>query len=186
MNAADASPPEKLFEVVFEDADLEQAAKWVLLSAFSNAGQRCASGTRIIIFDGVYDRFRDLLVERASTLRVGTGDADDFGPVINEEQMTNMLAAVSRAVGAGATVLTGGARLAGPGHDGGYFVAPTILERVFAGDAISRTELFGPITILYRVSGFEEAIALAKPTKAVAFAIPSSFKVFKRESGSFT
>ena len=85
----------------------------------------------------------------------------DFGPVINEEQMTNMLAAVSRAVDAGATVLTGGTRLTGHGHDGGYFVAPTILEHVGSADAISRTELFGPITILYRVSGFEEAIALA-------------------------
>src|SRR5258706_16466909 len=73
--------------VVCDDADLENAVKWVLLSAFSNAGQRCASGTRIIIFDAIYETFRQLLIERASRLSVGPGDEDDFGPVINEEQL---------------------------------------------------------------------------------------------------
>jgi aldehyde dehydrogenase (NAD+) len=58
-------------------------------------------------------------------------------------------------------VLTGGERLTGPGCDGGFFVAPTILEHVGPTDEISRTELFGPITILYRVHDFEEAVALA-------------------------
>lgn len=147
--------------IVCDDADLPKAVTWALGSAFSNAGQRCAAGSRLIVFDAVYDEFTRLLVNATQALKVGTADTDDFGPVINEEQMTNMLAAVSRAVQAGATVLTGGTRLSGPGHDGGYFVAPTILEHVGSADAISRTELFGPITILYRVSGFEEAIALA-------------------------
>jgi len=81
--------------------------------------------------------------------------------VINEEQMASMLRAVDRAKQAGAAVLTGGVRVTGPGYDGGYFVAPTILEHVGASDDISQTELFGPITILYRVKDFEEAIALA-------------------------
>jgi aldehyde dehydrogenase (NAD+) len=81
--------------------------------------------------------------------------------VINEEQMTNMLASVERARAGGASVLTGGHRLTGRPYDGGYFVAPTIIEHVGANDEISRSELFGPITCLYRVSGFEEAIALA-------------------------
>ena len=74
-----------------------------------------------------------MLVEATRALRVGTGDGDFFGPVINEEQMTNMLAAVSRAKAAGATVLTGGDRVTGPGYDGGYFVAPTLIENVGAG-----------------------------------------------------
>ena len=57
--------------VVCDDADQENAARWVLLSAFSNAGQRCAAASRIIIFDAIYDRFRDLLVERTARLKVG-------------------------------------------------------------------------------------------------------------------
>ena len=61
---------------------------WTLGSAFSNAGQRCAAGSRIIVFDAVYDRFKSMVVEAVGRLKVGTADTDDFGPVINEEQMT--------------------------------------------------------------------------------------------------
>lgn len=147
--------------IVCDDADVQNAVTWTLGSAFSNAGQRCAAGSRILVFDAVYDRFRDMLVEATKRLKVGTGDTDDYGPVINEGQMTNMLASVDRARASGAVVLTGGQRLTGAGYDGGYFVAPTILEHVGPNDEISRSELFGPITILYRVRDFEEAIALA-------------------------
>ena len=147
--------------IVCDDADLKNAVTWAIGSAFSNAGQRCAAGSRLIVFDAVYDRFKAMLLEATSRMKVGTSDADDYGPVINQEQMTNMLAAVERAKGAGATVLTGGHRLAGSGYGEGFFVAPTIIEHVGANDEISRSELFGPITCLYRVSSFEEAIALA-------------------------
>jgi len=147
--------------IVCDDADLQNAVTWTLGSAFSNAGQRCAAGSRIIVFDAVYDRFRALLVEAIGRLKVGTADTDDFGPVINEEQMTNMLAAVGRARAAGAKILTGGRRLTGGSYGGGYFVAPTVIDDVRPQDEISRSELFGPITCLYRVSTFDEAIALA-------------------------
>jgi aldehyde dehydrogenase (NAD+) len=147
--------------IVCDDADLQSAVTWTIGSAFSNAGQRCAAGSRIIVFDAVYEQFRTLLVEAVAKLKVGTGDTDDFGPVINEEQMTNMLGAVDRARQAGAAVLTGGQRLSGPGYDGGFFVAPTIVDQAGANDEITRSELFGPITCLYRVSGFDDAIALA-------------------------
>jgi aldehyde dehydrogenase (NAD+) len=147
--------------IVCDDADLQNAVTWTLGSAFSNAGQRCAAGSRILVFDAVYDRFKAMLVEATHKLKVGTADTDDYGPVINEQQLRGMLASVDRARAAGAAVLTGGQRLTGGSYGGGYFVAPTILEHVGANDEISRSELFGPITILYRVSGFEEAIAIA-------------------------
>ncbi len=147
--------------IVCDDADLQNAVTWTLGSAFSNAGQRCAAGSRILVFDAVYDRFRQMLVEAANTLKVGTSDTDDYGPVINEDQMKSMLASVERARAAGAAVLTGGQRLTGGQYGEGFFVAPTIVEHAGANDEISRTELFGPITILYRVKGFEEAIAMA-------------------------
>src|SRR4029450_3702643 len=96
--------------IVCDDADLKNAVTWTIGSAFSNAGQRCAAGSRLIVFDGVYEQFRFQLVEAAGRLNVGTSDADDYGPVINQEQMVNMLAAVDRAKAAGATVLSGGHR----------------------------------------------------------------------------
>src|SRR5678816_3467346 len=147
--------------IVCDDADLKNAVTWAIGSAFSNAGQRCAAGSRLIVFDEVYDRFKGMLMEAAGRLKVGTSDTDDYGPVINEEQMTNMLAAVGRAKAAGAAVLTGGQRLTGASYGNGYFVAPTILEHVGPNDEISRSELFGPITCMYRVHTFDEAIALA-------------------------
>jgi alpha-ketoglutaric semialdehyde dehydrogenase len=147
--------------IVCDDADLQNAVTWTLGSAFSNAGQRCAAGSRILVFDAVYDRFKQMLVDATGRLKVGTGDTDDYGPVINEGQMTNMLASIERARAAGASVLTGGHRLTGASYGNGFFVAPTIIEHVGANDEISRNELFGPITILYRVRDFEEAIAMA-------------------------
>jgi acyl-CoA reductase-like NAD-dependent aldehyde dehydrogenase len=147
--------------IVCEDADLDLAANWAVLSAFSNAGQRCAAGSRIIVFDQIYERFRGLLLDRISKLRVGSGDDDDFGPVINEQQLRSMLAAVEAATRAGATLLTGGHRLKGANYDGGFYMAPTLLEGAGPGDPVSRTELFGPISCVYRVAGFEAAIALA-------------------------
>jgi alpha-ketoglutaric semialdehyde dehydrogenase len=135
--------------------------QWTVGSAFSNAGQRCAAGSRIIVFDGVYDRFRDMLVEATARLKVGPADEDDFGPVINESQLQNMVAVVGRAVASGAVVLAGGQRLSDPAHKDGFYMAPTILERVRPDDEISRVELFGPITCLYRVARFDEAVALA-------------------------
>jgi aldehyde dehydrogenase (NAD+) len=147
--------------IVCDDADLANAVTWTLGSAFSNAGQRCAAGSRIIVFDAVYETFKARLVEAATALKVGTGDTDDYGPVINEEQMRSMLAAVARAKQSGAAVLTGGERLSGGQYGEGYFVAPTIIEHVGPNDEITRSELFGPITCLYRVKDFEEAVTLA-------------------------
>src|SRR5205085_460090 len=83
--------------VVCDDANLEKAAEAAALSAFSNAGQRCAAGSRLVVFESVYDRFRALFVECAEAQKVGPDDEHDFGPVINEQQLEHMLAAVERA-----------------------------------------------------------------------------------------
>lgn len=147
--------------IVCDDADLQGAANAVALSAFSNAGQRCAACSRVVVFDSIYDEFRDLLLRRARDQRVGPADDDDFGPVINEQALTRMIEAVERAGAEGATVLTGGSRLGGPEHAAGFYIGPTVIEGAAPDSGISRGELFGPITNLYRVSDFEQALELA-------------------------
>lgn len=147
--------------VVCDDADLDKAADAAALSAFSNAGQRCASGSRLIAFDAVYDEFVARLVERTAAQRVGPGDEHDFGPVINERQLEAMLAAIERARGAGAQVIAGGERLTGEGRDQGFYMAPTLVENAPLESEIACTELFGPIATLHRVGDFEEAITAA-------------------------
>jgi alpha-ketoglutaric semialdehyde dehydrogenase len=134
--------------VVCDDADLDRAVTWTLASAFSNAGQRCASASRIVVFDDVYDAFRDRLVEATPGL--------DSQPVISRESMELVLEAVARAREAGATVAAGGTRLDRPG----WHVAPTMVEDVPADAEISHQELFGPVTVLYRVAGLDDAIAI--------------------------
>lgn len=145
---------------VCDDADLDKALQWVLASAFSNAGQRCAAGSRIIVFDKIYNTFRDSLVEAVKALTMGVSDKDYLGPVINERQLNNMLEAVRQAREQGATVLIGGERSNLPEHENGYYMQPTVVENVAADAAISQNEIFGPITCLYRVADLDEAIAL--------------------------
>lgn len=147
--------------VICDDADLDEAVKWVLLSAFSNAGQRCAAGSRVIVFDGVYETVRLRLVAGIARLRVGPGDTDDLGPVINLRQLERILAAVEAARARGVNVLSGGMRLTGPEHAAGCYLAPTLLEGASADDEVSTAELFGPITALYRARDFAHALELA-------------------------
>jgi aldehyde dehydrogenase (NAD+) len=147
--------------VVCDDADLENAAHWTVLSAFSNAGQRCAAGSRIIVCEPVYAAFRAMLVERIRRLRVGPGEEDDFGPVISAGQLDAMLKAVAHARAAGAAVLTGGVRLDDPAHAGGFYLAPTLIENAAPDAGISTTEIFGPVACLYRARDFAQALDLA-------------------------
>ncbi len=147
--------------VVCDDADLDQAVHWAVLSAFSNAGQRCAAGSRIIVFDKVYADFKAKLLARTETLKVGPADSDDLGPVISQKQLDRMLTAIESARAKGALVLTGGVRLTDEAHAKGNYLAPTIIEAVAPEDELSTTELFGPITCLYKVADFKQALALA-------------------------
>ncbi len=134
--------------VVCDDADLDNAVRWALASAFSNAGQRCASASRIVVLDAVYDEFRERLVEAAGALEVQ--------PVISHESLERILEALDEAREAGATVLVGGERLDRPG----WYLGPTVVEHAAPDAAISRTELFGPVTVLYRAASLDDAIAL--------------------------
>ncbi len=147
--------------VVCDDADLEQATRWVCLSAFSNAGQRCAAGSRIIVFDAVYEEFLERLVAATAALKVGPGDDDDLGPVINERQLSRMLDSVARAEAEGARILAGGRRLDDVEHARGCYMAPTLIDQASPAHEISRCELFGPIATIYRARDYPEALAMA-------------------------
>jgi alpha-ketoglutaric semialdehyde dehydrogenase len=129
--------------VVCDDADLDRAVEWSLASAFSNAGQRCASASRLVVFDTVYDEFRDALVRGARKY--------ETGPVISEASLERILQAL-----AGTKVLAGGRRA----ERDGWWLEPTVLEDVPPDADLSCRELFGPVTILYRVRDFDEAVAL--------------------------
>jgi len=146
--------------LVCDDADLEQAVRWSVLSAFSNAGQRCAAASRIIVMPAVYDLFKEKFLSATAKLKLGPDDGHDLGPVINARQLQTMLMAVAAARDEGAVVLSGGQR-AGGVLGKGFFMQPTVLENVSPQSAISKTELFGPVVCLYKADDYEHALELA-------------------------
>jgi len=148
--------------VVCDDGDLELAADLAVASAFVDAGQRCASGSRIIVFDAVYDKFRAALLERVTRVKVGSSADDECGPVISKANLDRLVSQVAGAVARGGRVIAGGQPVAALAP--GYYLAPTVLEDVSHDDEVSQQELFGPVTCLYRVKGFDEAVRLSNAT----------------------
>lgn len=151
--------------VVCDDADLEQAVHWASLSAFSNAGQRCAAGSRIIVFRAVYQRFREMLAARAKELKLGVAEGCDLGPVINKRQYEAILAALDQARQDGGVVLCGGGPPADPALAGGYYVLPTLVEGLPVQAHLCCREIFGPVAALHPVDSLEEALDLANATE---------------------
>src|SRR5207247_10055880 len=117
------------------------------------------AGSRMSVSRHVYEDVRQALVKRADAVTVGGGPSDDCGPVISRASRDRILNAVQAAVSRGARVLTGGSGVEALGA--GYYIAPTILDDVSLDDELSQQELFGPVTCLYRVRDFDDAISVA-------------------------
>ncbi|OAI14922.1 MULTISPECIES: aldehyde dehydrogenase family protein [Methylomonas] len=147
--------------VVCDDADLDQAVHWAALSAFSNAGQRCAAGSRIIVFRSIYPAFVEKLVAKAESLKLGVEAGCDLGPLINPRQHAAALAAITGAGNAGAKILCGGGAPDSEALAGGYYVKPTLIEGVDPNSGLSCQEIFAPVATLYSVDTLQEALALA-------------------------
>jgi succinate-semialdehyde dehydrogenase/glutarate-semialdehyde dehydrogenase len=147
--------------VVFDDADLEQAVTGIMQSKFRNAGQTCVCANRILVQDGIYERFAQRLVEEVGKLKVGNGlEADvTIGPLINAAAVTKVARHIDDALGNGARLLCG----AIPTGDD-QFVQPTVLADAHAGMLLANEETFGPVAPLMRFSTEEEALALANAT----------------------
>ncbi len=150
--------------VVCDDADIDQAVHWASLSAFSNAGQRCAAGSRILVFKKNYDEFRDKLIAKANGLRLGVSAGCDLGPVINKRQQLNILTAIETAKAEGGRVLCGGAAPTTPELVNGYYVQPTVIEGLQRTAELSCKEIFGPVATLHPVDDLADALQLANST----------------------
>lgn len=151
--------------VVCDDADIDLAVHWASLSAFSNAGQRCAAGSRIFIFDNVYNEFRDKLVAKAKSLQLGIEQGCDLGPVVNKRQQTNILAAIQQAEADGGIILCGGKVPDNADLSNGFYIQPTVVEGLNPSAKLSCTEIFGPVVTLHSVSNLNEALEFANGTE---------------------
>lgn len=122
----------KAANIVFADADLDDALDGVVLGTILNQGEECVAGTRLLVEKSIAEDFSARLVERMSKLRVGLplDRETDLGAMIHEDHMNSVLGHIETARTEGATILCGGARLTGGAYDKGYFIAPTILGNV--------------------------------------------------------
>jgi alpha-ketoglutaric semialdehyde dehydrogenase len=152
--------------VVMADANLALAVESVVTGAFGSSGQRCTATSRAVVEDAIADRFVEMVVERARKLKVGNGlEADvDVGPLVDENQLNTVLRYIE--IGKKeATLLLGGGRAAGAEYGNGYFVAPTVFDRVPWNSVIAQEEIFGPVLSVIRVPDFEEALRVANSVK---------------------
>lgn len=152
--------------IVLDDADLDLAVDGVLYGCFVYSGQVCESGTRALVPRQIHDRFVGRLVQRAKTIVVGpTRDWDtDMGPVIDAKQRRRILDYLAEAQADGATVVLGGESVPGDDFAKGFWVEPTIVTGVRNNMRIAREEVFGPVLVVIRYDGDDEAIAIANDT----------------------
>src|SRR5205807_2943585 len=155
--------------IVAADADLGRAVEAAYAGAFWSAGQKCTATRRIYVAAPVYDEFRQRLLDRVESGKVGdpTDPETEVGPLVNEQQLNDVLEAVEQGKREGGTVLAGGERI----DDDAYLVAPTLFENVADDAMLSCEEVFGPVTSLYRFETLDEALARAN---AVEFGLSAA------------
>ncbi len=153
--------------VVFDDCDFEDMLGTVVRSAFTNQGQICLCGSRILVQQGIYDRFREAFVARVKALKVGdpTDPATDLGAVVSEAHMNKVLGHIALAKEEGGTVLCGGERvmLGGDLRDG-WYIAPTVIEGLGPTCRTNQEEIFGPVVTLQPFTDEAQALELANST----------------------
>ncbi|GAA4781359.1 NAD-dependent succinate-semialdehyde dehydrogenase [Microbacterium gilvum] len=149
--------------VVFEDADLDKAVEGALAAKFRNIGQACTAANRFIVHSSVADEFAKRIAARVDAMTIGRGTEEGvaIGPLIDADAVAKADELVVDATERGATLLTGGEKLDGPGT----FYAPTVLTGVTAGSAILREEIFGPVLAIATFEDEDEAVRLANDTE---------------------
>ncbi len=149
--------------IVFADADLKRAAAAVLSGIFTNAGQMCWAGSRLLVEAGVKDELLGKLVEGADGMKLGDGLKPDtaMGPLVAESQRKRVAEYVEIGVREGAKVAAGGSVPEGEGLKSGYFYKPTILDHVAPEMRVAREEIFGPVLTVTSFEGQEDATSKA-------------------------
>ncbi|MFD2609278.1 NAD-dependent succinate-semialdehyde dehydrogenase [Deinococcus taklimakanensis] len=147
--------------LIFDDADLERAAREVVGSKFRNAGQTCISTNRVYVQRGVAEEFTRLLSERAARLTLGDPlqDGTNVGPVVEQAGLDKVTAQVQDALARGATATVGGQ------GTGGLYFQPTVLTNVHPDSLILREETFGPVAPVVVFDTEEEALRLANASE---------------------
>ena len=149
--------------IVFDDADIDAAIEGAMASKFRNTGQTCVCANRILVQEGVYDKFAQKLGAKVAAMKIGGGLEDGVmqGPLIDMKAVEKVEEHIADAVAKGARVVTGGKRHA----KGGTFFEPTVLTDVKTNMKVTHEETFGPVAPLFRFKTEQELIKLANDTE---------------------
>jgi 1-pyrroline-5-carboxylate dehydrogenase len=149
--------------VIDDQTNLEAAAQATIASAFGFQGQKCSAASRAIVVEKVYDKFVELIREKAAKVKVGQSDdpANYMGPVVNEGSQRKILAYIEKGIQEGGRLVTGGAKAPGDG----YFVPATIIADVDPKATIAQEEIFGPVLAIIKAKNFEHALEIANNTE---------------------
>ena len=158
--------------IVFDDADLEAAARGAVVGGFVNAGQDCTAATRMYVQRSVYDKFLNRFTALVRELRVGdpSSESTDMGPLVSHAQLGRVTNMVSQARGAG-TFVTGGERAQVAGMEQGFFFQPTIITDVTEDSPIVKEEIFGPAVV---VLPFDDENEVVERANAVRYGLAGS------------
>lgn len=146
--------------IVMDDARLELAVEGALWGGFGTTGQRCTAASRIVVHEGVYERFLSSFTRAASKIRIGNGllEETDMGPLINKTQMEKVLNYIEIGKGEGAELAFGGKAYRESDCAKGFFVEPTIFSEVRPRMRIAREEIFGPVVCVIKARDLQDAI----------------------------
>ncbi len=154
-------------QIVFSDADLQRAAAAVLNGIFTNAGQMCWAGSRLLVEEGIGGSFVEKLVEGANAMKLGDGLAPDtaMGPLVADSQRSRVASYVQLGTDEGARVVAGGMPPEEDSLKAGYFYRPTILDRATQDMKVAREEIFGPVLTVTTFDDQEDAIEKANDSQ---------------------
>lgn len=145
--------------IVFDDANLEDAVSWACFGINFNHGQTCCAGSRVYVQASIYDKFEEMLLAKYKQVQVGDPFAQNTfsGPQVSQLQFDRIMGYIEDGKSEGGNVLTGGVR---KGNEG-YFIEPTIFTGVKPDAKIAREEIFGPVLVLQKFTDEEDLIRVA-------------------------
>jgi aldehyde dehydrogenase (NAD+) len=151
--------------VVLDDADLATAVNVAVQGSYFSTGQRCTASSRLIVTDGIHDRFVAAVVEKLKVLKVDNAlsAGTEIGPVVDQSQLDQDLKYLEIGKADGATLAVGGERLKRATE--GFYMAPALFTGATNTMRIAREEIFGPVAAVLRVKDYDEALAVANDTE---------------------
>ena len=148
--------------VVMPDADVDIAADAIASAGYGSAGQRCMAISAVVAVGAAGDALAEALEARVDAVRVGPGaeDGSQMGPLVTGDARDRVVAAIEAGAAEGAELRRDGRGLDVPGHEDGFWVGPTLIDRVTPEMSVYRDEIFGPVLVLLRAETFDDALEL--------------------------